>query len=324
MRRTLIRKTLAVMVFALGLLVHMHAAAAGGEKRIGVLIFSEESRYVEARQGILDELRDEGFGAPRTVFIIEHAGANKAKAAELVQAFASARLDLIVSLGTSITIPVAREIKDVPIVFSMVYDPVDAGIAKDWKSSGNNTTGTSTRLSMVKIIEVLTAFADVKRMAVLYTPGEKNSETQLKDLQAGRSDRAIKIIPVPLSKKEDIAQILPEVIRTSDALYLTGSNLVDGQISTIVDMATRGKVITISHLEDMVEKGALIGVCADSYRLGRLAGKKAVKVLNGAKPSSLPIESLKELDVILNMRTANAGQFQIPASFRKSATRVIE
>jgi len=324
MKQMLIGKALAVMLFALVLAAHGLSAAAGGEKKIGVLIFSEESRYEEAKKGILDELKAAGYGAPATTFIVEHAGANKAKAAELVRTFASANMDLIFSLGTSMTIPVAREIKDVPIVFSVVYDPVDSGIARDWKSSGNNTTGTSTRLPMAKVLNILHEFSAPKRLAVLYTPGEKNSETQLKDIKAAQTGGTLRIIPVPVTKKEEIAPILTEVLRTSDALYLTGSNLVDSQVAMIVDNAGRANVVTITHLEDLVEKGVLIGVCADSYNLGRLAGEKAVSILRGAKPSSIPIETQKDLEVILNMQSLKAGRFTVPPKFRAMVTRIIE
>ena len=107
-------------------------------------MFSKEARYIEAEKGIKDKLREGGFGEPKTTFIVEQADGNKARAAELVQKFAAEKLDLIITLGTAATVPVSREIKDVPIVFCIVYNPVEAGIAKDWKSSGNNTPVCST------------------------------------------------------------------------------------------------------------------------------------------------------------------------------------
>jgi putative tryptophan/tyrosine transport system substrate-binding protein len=231
-------------------------------KRVGILMFGEEIRYNEAARGILDRLRDAGYREPETKFIIENAGANKAKAAELVDKFAAAKLDLIFTLGSSVTIPVSREIKDVPIVFSIVYDPIEAGIAKNWESSGNNTTGTSTKLPMSKLMDCLRDFAPVKRLAVMYTPGEKNSETQLKDIRALESIYGIKVIPVPLTQKEEVAQALPEIIRASDAIYITGSNLVGHELFKVVDMATMAKKVTITHLEDLVGKGVLLGACA--------------------------------------------------------------
>jgi putative ABC transport system substrate-binding protein len=297
---------------------------AQAQRKIGVLMFSEEARYIEAEKGIRDKLREGGFGEPKITFIVEQAGGNKARAAELVQKFAAEKLDLIITLGTAATVPVSREIKDVPIVFCIVYNPVEAGIAKDWKSSGNNATGASSKIPMSSLMESLKNFTQVKRLAVLYTPGEKNSELQLIDLQKIQAHYKIKVIPVRLTKIEEINQLLPEVLRTTDAVYVTGSNLVDSQVAVIADMATKAKVITITHLEDLVEKGVLLGVCADSYSMGQLAGEKAVKILKGVKPSSIPIEPAKKSDVILNMKTAKKGQFQIPPNLMKTVTRTIE
>src|SRR5208337_1743315 len=180
MKKSLSKSFFAAVVFLIATLLSVNARA---EKRIGFLLFSNESRYLEAAEGAKDKLYEAGYTKSNTHYIIEKADANKAKAVELVKEFAREKLDLIVTLGTSSTVIVAREIKDVPIVFGIVYDPVDAGIAKSWKSSGNNTTGTSTKIPMVKVISTLELLRPIKRLAVLYTPGEKNSETTLKDLQ---------------------------------------------------------------------------------------------------------------------------------------------
>lgn len=309
------------LVFLTSVLFSIEAQA---QRKIGVLMFSEEARYLEAEKGIKDILREKGFGEPKATFIVEQADANKARTAELVQKFAAEKLDLIVTLGTSATVAVSKEIKDVPIVFCIVYNPVEAGIAKDWKSSGNNTTGASSKIPMSRLMEILKNFTQVKRLAVLYTPGEKNSELQLIDLQKLQAPYLFKVIPVLLRTIEESNQLLPEVFRTTDAAFVTGSNLVSSQVSSIVDMATKAKVITITHLDDLAEKGVLLGVCANSYSLGQLAGEKAAKILKGVKPSSIPIEYASKSSVILNMKTARKGQFSIPPNLMKTVTRTIE
>jgi putative ABC transport system substrate-binding protein len=83
-------------------------------------------------------------------------------------------------------------------------------------------------------------------------------------------------------------------------------------------------VITATHQGEKADRGVLLAVSANSRALGRLAGEKAVKVLRGAKPSSIPIEPLKKLDVIVNMKAARAGHMDVPPAFLKAATRVIE
>ncbi|HUL01037.1 MAG TPA: ABC transporter substrate binding protein, partial [Nitrospirota bacterium] len=146
--KSILTTYLAAVVF---LFATLSSVNAWTKKRIGFLMFSDEARYVEAAKGIKDKLSEAGYTESNTHYTIERAGANKAKAVELAQKLASEKLDLIIALGTSSAVIVAKEITNVPIVFSVVYNPVETGIAKSWKSSGNNTTGTITDVPMVKI-----------------------------------------------------------------------------------------------------------------------------------------------------------------------------
>jgi putative ABC transport system substrate-binding protein len=315
------------MIFFLSALVSiigMPAEATRPVKRVGVLMWSEEPRYNETLKGVMDQLRREGFGEPAVKFTLDNARGGKAKMSEMAGKFAAAKLDMVVSIGTTATIAAAREIKDAPLIFAYVYDPVESGIVGKWEKSGNNATGVSSRVSMPKLLNSLKEFAPVTRLAVLYTPGEKNSEAQLKELQELLAGSQVKVLPVIVSRGEEAAQTVSEIVPRVDAIYLSGSSVVGNKVSTIVDLATRAKVPTITHLDDLVNQGVLLGVCADPYLVGRLAGKKGAKVLKGAKPSSIPIESLNKYDVILNLKTAKAGGFRIPPAFMKSVTKAIK
>jgi putative tryptophan/tyrosine transport system substrate-binding protein len=309
---------------AMAIILNFVAGEASAQKKIGILMFSEQPRYYESINGMRDQLKKEGFGEPAVTFTIENAKSSKAKVVEIVRKFAAAKMDLIITIGTSATVPTAQAIKDVPILFNMVYDPIQAGIAKDWKSSGNNTTGVSTRVPMSKLLSSLIELKPIKRLAVLYTPGEKNSEVELLELLKNQEKFQIKAVPIILAKKEEATQALSEVVRTVDALYLTGSSVVSAAVPIIASIANKATVLTMTHLDDLVDKGVLLGVCPDAYQLGRLAGKKAARILKGDKPSSIPIETGKKFDVVLNMKTAEAGQFQIPPKFMKTVTRTIE
>ncbi|MEK6700419.1 MAG: ABC transporter substrate-binding protein [Nitrospirota bacterium] len=297
---------------------------ARAEKKIGILLFNDQPRYVQNKNGVIDQLKKQGFGEPAVKFTVESAGGNKVRAVELARKFAAAKMDLVIPIGTSAAVVAANEIKDIPIVFVMVWDPVESKIATDWKSSGNNTTGASSKTPASKLLGVLKELAAVKKVAVLYTSGERNSEIQVKEFQAEQSNLNIKIVPVSLSNSEEVASILPEIVRTVEAICLAGSSIIGDNLPTIVDMANKAKVITASQSEDHVERGALVGVTVDPYAVGRLAGEKAAKILKGAKPSSIPIEPLKKLDVIVNMKTAKAGRFQIPPAFMQSVTKTID
>src|SRR5262249_34280979 len=109
-----------------------------------------------------------------------------------------------------------------------------------------------------------------------------------------------------------------------DALVLTGSSIVGDTVGQIIALAGKAKIITATQSDDHVDKGVLIGVTVDPVAVGGLAGEKAVKVLRGASPASIPIEALKTSELVLNLKTAKASGIEIPAAVRKAAARVIE
>lgn len=312
------------LLVVLCLAVHLPVQKAQADRKVGMLLWSAETRYLETRAGILDQLRKEGFGESAVRFILEVAEESRAKLADSIRRLAEAKPELVLTVGTVATLAFVKGIGDVPVVFSTVYDPVAAGIATGWKSSGNNTTGASTRIPMSSLVRALKEVAPVKRLAVLYTPGEKQTEIQLMELQKVQANYRIKVLPVIVTRKEEVAPTLTGILPTVDALFLTGSSIVGAVVPAIVDMAGKGKVPTITSLSDVVNEGALLGVCANPYRNGRLSGKKAARVLRGARPSSIPIETDRKADLILNMKTVRAGGFQMPNAFMKRVTKVVE
>lgn len=301
------------------------SAETKDEKRIGVLLFGEEKRYLAQGKGAVEQLAKEGFSGPGVTFFIENARGSKVKAAELARKFASQKLDLIFAFGTSAALAVANEIKDVPLVCG-AYDPVESGLALNWNNSGNNTTGVSPKFPIWKLIGNLQELTPTKKMGVLYTPHEKNSEAVLKELVGLQNDFKIRIVPVPLTSAEELTELLPEVLRVTDAIYLTGSSIVGKNVAMIVDMATKVRIITITHLDDLAEEGVFLSMAANQYMTGRLAGEKGAKIMKGVKPSAIPYETLPlaQIDLIVNMKTAKNGGFPIPPSFMKKVTRTIE
>jgi putative ABC transport system substrate-binding protein len=294
------------------------------ETRIGIFQLFDQTRYDEAIRGIVDQLKQDGFVEPTTKVMIEKAMSSYVRGDELIRKLAAARMDIIVTLGTQGSVAITKVIKDIPVVFSVVYDPVEAGLVQDWDKPGTNATGTSTKIPMAKIMETLEEMAPVKKLAVLYTPGEKNSEAQLAALQALGEASPIKVEPVPMPRKQNVALIMHEVVHTADAIYLTGSSIVNEALPIIVGAAGKEKLITITHLDDLVVAGVLVGICADSYLEGRMAGEKIVQILKGAKPSAIPVGTPQKVDVILNKKTAVEGQFVIPTSFLAKVTKTIE
>jgi putative tryptophan/tyrosine transport system substrate-binding protein len=74
----------------------------------------------------------------------------------------------------------------------------------------------------------------------------------------------------------------------------------------------------------MVEQGALVSFGADMRLLGVQPAKPVAKVLQGAKPSEVPIQTPERLPLALNLATARAIRLDIPANILERADRIME
>jgi putative ABC transport system substrate-binding protein len=305
-------------------LIALVPSTARAEKRVGILLWNSQPRYEQCRDGIVEQLGKEGFKEPEVTYVVERAFGNTTTAVELARSFAQRHFDLVIAIGTSAAVAAAGEVKDVPVVFAMVFDPVGSKIALDLKSSGNNTTGASSETSMSKLLSTLQQLAPVKRVSVLFTPGERNSEAQLTGMEALQKEFQVTTTAFPLSSRAEVAATMSRVTQATDAVVLTGSSVIGDSVALIVILANKARIITATQSDDHMEKGVLLGITANPAAVGRLAGEKAAKVLRGVKPSSIPIESLKTFDVILNLKTAKAMGIEVPDTLRRAVTRVVE
>jgi len=309
----------AVSIFLLLVTLVGSAYAQAPVKKIGVLLWTDDLRYEQGLKGFIEELKTEGFASPQVEFIIRRAGGKKVLALKYSEELAALNLDLYFSAGTSATDLLSGTIKKAPIVFTIVYDPINAGLIQGLASSKNNLTGATNSVPMDKVLELVRRIIPIKNMAVLYTPNEKNSECQLKDLQQVQAAFGISIIPVPVVNKAEIARIIPFLKGMAQSIFITGSSVVIKGLPDITDFASKNKILTVTHLGDLVAEGVMVGLCADDTEQGMLAGETAVEILKGTKPEDIPIKKAKDLVVFINRKSVNSAGISIPQDIIQKA-----
>jgi putative ABC transport system substrate-binding protein len=109
-----------------------------------------------------------------------------------------------------------------------------------------------------------------------------------------------------------------------DAIYHVPSSLVGTQIALLIHKAEAERIPLAVHEPSMVEQGALVSYGADFRLLGIQAAKLGAKILKGAKPSALPIQTPEKFLLIVNLTTAKAIGLDIPRSVLERTDRIVE
>jgi len=314
---------LALMAAVLGL--YIPSSLFAQEKiKIGIVRYSEESGYPAGQKGALSELRKEGFDESKVDFDIRTAEGSKDKLIEILKEFRAKNPNLIIPLGTTTVIEAYNEFKDIPIVATIVFDFVGAGVAKSWESSGTNVTGTSSFVDLSTMIQTLRQVSPVKRLGVLYNEKEVNAALQLDELKKIEAKMGFVIIAANVATAEEAGDVTRSLVGQVDSIFITGATTVGKGLKDIVEVTNKSKLPTVAHLDDRSEKGVLVVVSANSFKQGELAGKKAAQVLRGARPTDIPIEMLKSYSIALNLKTAKAMGIRFPAALLRAATKIVE
>jgi putative ABC transport system substrate-binding protein len=311
----------------LGLPNPADAQQPASPRRIGVLlaVVSPESKEAQAfRQGLLDA----GYAEGRDV-VIEWRSANGdyARVPEFVADLLQRNVDVIVVDTTVATRALKRATATIPIVMSVVADPVGSGLVANLAHPGGNVTGPSLMMPdlTAKRLQLLKeAIPRVARVAVLWNSDSPFHTKLLQELKAAAPSLSIELTFVDVRRPEEFGPAFSAVSRAhAQALYVNEDPLFFTHRTTLLGRASKARLPNISGVRQFADAGALLSYGPDFEDLLRRAAGYVEKILKGAKPADLPIEQPTKFELVVNLKTAKVLGITIPESILVRADEVI-
>ena len=274
----------------------------------------------------MDALKEAGFEDGVNIEIdYQNAQADQSNLMTISERFVKNNVDLILAIATPAAQAVASATTTIPILFTAVTDPVAARLVESNEKPGLNVTGTTDAGPIDKQFALMKElFPDLKTIGIIYNSSEVNSEVQAKQAEEIAKEMGWEVKFGTITSVNDIEQVANSLAEKVDGFYAPTDNTIASAMPNLVKVAEEKKLPILGSEPGMVEGGALMTVGIDYFKLGQQTGKMAVKILKGeAVPAEMPVESLKDVDIVLNQATAKAIGFEFPESVLKKATKVI-
>ena len=309
------------------------AAAQPREKvpRVGYLTAGSHSdqgrerRFEAFRQG----LRELGYVEGRNIAIESRWAEGKydrypALAADLVRW----KADVIVAVGGAAAKATQQATRTIPIVMSLVNDPVGSGLVPRLARPGGNVTGISLMVPDLvgKQLEVLKeTVPNVSRVALLWNPANPASAANLREAEAAARVLGVRLQTLEAQNPQEIDSAFAAMTRErAGALVVLTDSILTNQRSQIAELAAERRLPAIYGNSEHAEAGGLMAYSANFLDLERRAATYVDKILKGAKPGDLPVEQPANLELVINLKTAKALGLTIPPSLLQRADQVIE
>ncbi len=233
--------------------------------------------------------------------------------------------DLIITLGTDATRKIKKEINFIPVVFSMVLNPVESGLVKSIQCSGNNLTGASLDVSPKMQFEVLKEILpQVKKIGVIYDP-HKTGDMIERSIQPAR-ELNLNLIKIAVTSPKEVPNAIGNLIEEMDVLWIIADSTVVSKYSLeyMLMAALKAKIPVMGYTSHMVRLGAIFCLNCDYEDIGRQAGELSCEILKGVEPNSLPVTLPRKTHLILNLKVAERLGEEIPLSLLEKSYKIFE
>jgi putative ABC transport system substrate-binding protein len=302
-------------------------AAAGGAKtyRVGISKIVAHPALDACEQGIQDQLKARGIAA---VFDLQSANGDISTAAQIANKFKNDRVDIAVGIATPTAVALANAIKDTPVIFCAITDPVDAGLVSTVAHGEGNVAGMSDAIPTGDHIAMFKEIVGIKTLGYIYTGSEANSIAALALVEEACKQEGIALVSQAINTSADIRQAAQAIVNRVDGLYMTTDNTVFSAVAAIIDVfGNAKKPIFAGDVTGIRDGGCLIGSGFNYYKAGLATGNIIADIIEGKKPADIPVKFLtepSESDLFFDLDNAKLLGITIPQQYLSQANLIFE
>ena len=294
--------------------------------KVGYVWIGERERDVSGA-GLRQGLTDKGYEIGRNLALEErYAQGDVEKVPALLAELLALKVDVLVTVGTTISLAARRATSTVPIV-CISGDPVGTGLVASLSRPGGNVTGLSLLAAdySAKWLELLKeALPKLHRVAVLWNPDNPSIVLEMARLQTAARTLSLELEAFS-GKPKDLELSFAAIANGgSDGLVVTTDASLEPSTPLIIAFAAERRLPAIYPFSTAVQQGGLMSYSADFFKLWRIGAGYVDRIIKGEKPADLPIEQPTAVALKINLKTARALGIAVPPTLLALADEVIE
>jgi len=240
----------------------------------------------------------------------------------------SVSADVIVAVGTPALIAIRQYTKTIPVVFTQVSDPVGQRLVDSLARPGGNITGLANFefVSGSKWIELLPELdSRISHVTLITNPANENTAQFVKAITAAGDTKKVAVRVASVRDAADIQDAIENSSkRPGGGLIIFPDSLLINHRELIVELAARYRLPAVYPFRIFSEVGGLLSYGPNFPAIFRRTAEYVDKILKGTKPADLPVEAPSKLELVINLKTAQALDLKISPRLQIAADELIQ
>ena len=304
---------------------------ASTEKTFRISILSVGTVRQNALKGFMEAMTEyEKTDNLKFIYDTKDASGDRQRLPKLADAVVADKPDLIIAAGgvEADTLKKATATTKIPVVFLVVSSSVSRGLAGTLQYPGGNFTGIDTNdtaLTGKRLWYIKKIFPEATRVLCFNVPSITPSADSVKIGRKMAPQLGLTLTVIDVDTIADIEAAAKAVTKeNTDVIMLNPCAPVSQALKTVLlPLSLQQKIPILGYSEGDISNGALASYGPSRYGIGRQGARIAVKVLNGASPSGIPIEPPENLDLIINRNLVDRLSFSLPTKIWRLANSVV-
>jgi ABC-type uncharacterized transport system substrate-binding protein len=269
-------------------------------------------------QGLKDMGLEEGIHFTLRIF---NAQGDISSLNSIAGTISSSKWDLIFATSTPTIQALSQKVKNMPVVFTNVGDPVKAGLGESFEKHNPGMTGVSTMSDfngMTKMIKVI--HPNAQRIGTIFTPAEINSVAYKERLEEAAVAHNLELVAVPANTATEVYDAAVSLsLKNIDAFCQISDNLTASCSSSIIKVSRNSKIPYYAFITKQVAQGAIAAAARDYFQAGYDAAVMGKRILDGENPASIPYQYVTKTVYTINEEAAAFFNVTIPKSVMNKA-----
>ena len=301
----------------------------GRMRLVGLVTGFTEAEMRPIAAGFRERMRELGWIDGRDITIDVRAADGSARQIDDgARALVRSGADVIVAMGTPSLTAIKRHSHSVPVVFTMVADPVGQGLIANLSRPGGNATGLTNFEFGIggKWLELLRQVDPrMSRVTLIVNPTNPSNVRFVQPaIDAGKSI-GLEVTASAVQSVQDIERaIVAAASKPGGGLIIFPDSLAVVHHAMIVKLTAQHRLPAAYPFRVFTANGGLMSYGLDYVAIYRQAANYVDRILRGANPADLPVEAPNKFELIVNLKTAKALGLTVPASLLVAADEVIE
>jgi putative tryptophan/tyrosine transport system substrate-binding protein len=276
----------------------------------------------------IETLARRGWGVGRNIRIDQRWSTDASQIDGFAQELLDLSPDAVLSAGTPATRALQRRTRTLPIVFTLVSDPVGSGFVAGLPRPGGNITGFLHVEGTIagKWVQMIKEIAPgIRQIAAMYNPEYVTYAKYFLDpFEASARSLGLEPIVAPVHNDSEIEAAIRALGRNQGGLVGLPDGFLNAHRSTLISAGLLYKVPTTSIDDIYTREGGLLSYQPHTADEFRGAAAYVDRILKGEKPADLPVQAPVKHDLSINLKTAKALGLTVPPALLVFADEIIE